>query len=210
MTDSKDTAENQVPATSDTPVAPEATPETVSEDASATAELVVADPAAATEPDDAEPVVVTADATTVSAGAAEPVMAAAVASPAGSRGKRTSDRPKRGPVRPEGPAPLGHYAVIETGGKQYRVSVGDLIAVERLEGDAGSEVTIDRVLMVGGNGEPKIGAPMLEGAAVTATIETQYRGEKIIVFKMKPKKRYRRRTGHRQSLTRLAITAINA
>lgn len=157
---------------------------------------------------DSEPVTPTAAAPPIG----EPVMATSAATQVSTtrEGKRPTDRPKRGPVRPEGPAPLGHFAVVETGGKQYRVSVGDRIAVERLEGDAGSEVMLDRVLMVGGDGAPQIGAPLLDGVAVRATIETQYRGEKIVIFKMKPKKRYRRRTGHRQSLTRLAITAINA
>jgi large subunit ribosomal protein L21 len=100
------------------------------------------------------------------------------------------------------------YAVIETGGKQYRVSEGDKITVERLGGDAGSEITIDRVLMVGGGGATKIGTPVVDGASVTATIDEHKRGEKIVVFKYKAKKRYRRKTGHRQELTRLTITGI--
>jgi large subunit ribosomal protein L21 len=100
------------------------------------------------------------------------------------------------------------YAVIETGGKQYRVSEGDQITVERLGGEAGSAVTIDRVLMVGGNGATKIGTPVVDGATVTATIDEHKRGEKIVVFKYKAKKRYRRKTGHRQELTRLTITGI--
>lgn len=103
---------------------------------------------------------------------------------------------------------LTQYAVIETGGKQYRVSEGDHITVERLSGDAGSEITIDRVLMVGGNGSTKIGTPVVDGASVTATIDEHKRGEKIVVFKYKAKKRYRRKTGHRQELTRLTITGI--
>jgi large subunit ribosomal protein L21 len=102
------------------------------------------------------------------------------------------------------------YAIIETGGKQYRVRVGDVLSVEKLPVDAGQDITFDRVLMVGGNGEPKVGAPLLDGATVAAQVEEQYRGPKIVVFKFKAKKRYRRRTGHRQSLTRVAITAINA
>lgn len=124
--------------------------------------------------------------------------------------RKDADSPKRGPVRPAGPKPLGSYAIIETGGKQYRVSVGDTISVEHLEGDAGSQVTFDQVLMIGGDGQTVVGTPTVEGASVTATIDSQYRGEKIVVFKFKPKKRYRRRTGHRQSLTRLAITGISA
>lgn len=107
-------------------------------------------------------------------------------------------------------ASAGTYAIIETGGKQYRVAVGDRLAIEKLPVEAGSDVTFDRVLMVGGNGSANVGTPLVAGASVQARVEEQFRGEKIIVFKYKPKKRYRRRTGHRQSLTRVAITAINA
>lgn len=105
--------------------------------------------------------------------------------------------------------PLSPYAVIETGGKQYRVSVGETLAVERLTADAGTDLTIDRVLLVGGDGATRVGTPTVGGASVTARVEDHYRGEKIVVFKYKAKKRYRRRTGHRQSLTRLTITGIN-
>jgi large subunit ribosomal protein L21 len=101
------------------------------------------------------------------------------------------------------------YAIIETGGKQYRVSVGDRIIVEKLLADEGSDVSIDKVLLVGGVGDAKIGAPYLEGASVTASVKWQGKGEKIVVFKYKPKKRYRRKMGHRQDLTRLAIQAIS-
>lgn len=101
------------------------------------------------------------------------------------------------------------YAIIATGGKQYRVAVGDVINVERLDAEAGSSITIDQVLMIGGVGAAQIGAPVVEGATVSADVVDAMRGEKIIVFKYKPKKRYRRRTGHRQALTRLAITGIN-
>ncbi|CAN5810038.1 50S ribosomal protein L21 [soil metagenome] len=104
----------------------------------------------------------------------------------------------------------GTYAVIATGGKQYRVKVGDRIAVERLHAEAGSDVTIDQVLLIGGNGETKIGTPVIDGATVSAHIDLHDRDEKIIVFKFKAKKRYRRRTGHRQELTRLTITGISA
>lgn len=106
--------------------------------------------------------------------------------------------------------PLSRYAVIETGGKQYRVSVGDTISVEKLSAEDGASVTFDKVLMVGGEGSAKVGAPLLSGASVDATVDATYKGEKIVIFKYKPKKRYRRRTGHRQQLTRVAITAINA
>lgn len=202
MSDStNENARNPTLAGTDAPVAPETEPvtdsaENLTDDEAAAIGAVQSPDEAADTTDNAENLALVR--------AVTPVMAAP------GQGKRSADRPKRGPIRPEGPKPLGHYAVIETGGKQYRVSVGDRIAVERLEGDEGSEVTLNRVLMVGGDGAPQIGAPMLDGVAVTATIENQYRGEKIIVFKMKPKKRYRRRTGHRQNLTRLSITAINA
>ena len=102
------------------------------------------------------------------------------------------------------------YAIIETGGKQYRVAVGERLAIEKLPVDAGSEITFDRVLMVNDGGAIKVGTPVVSGATVNAQVEEQFRGTKIIVFKYKPKKRYRRRTGHRQSLTRVSITAINA
>lgn len=101
------------------------------------------------------------------------------------------------------------YAVIETGGKQYRVSEGDRIIVERLAVEAGSDVTIDRVLLLGGDGSTRIGTPIVDGASVTATVTEHDRGKKIEVFKYKAKKRYRRHTGHRQEQTRLTITGIN-
>lgn len=102
------------------------------------------------------------------------------------------------------------YAIIETGGKQYRVSVGDRLAVEKLDAEPGSEIVFDRVLLISNAGSATVGAPLVSGATVAATVEEQFRGEKIIVFKYKAKKRYRRRTGHRQSLTRVAITGIVA
>jgi large subunit ribosomal protein L21 len=100
------------------------------------------------------------------------------------------------------------YAVIETGGKQYRVAAGDVIEVERLPAEAGEQVEIDRVLMVAGDEGISIGAPVVDGAKVVATVSEHLRGPKITVFKMKAKKRYRRKTGHRQELTRLKIDAI--
>lgn len=106
-------------------------------------------------------------------------------------------------------APKG-YAIIETGGKQYRVSVGDRISVERLAIDDGGDVTIERVLMLGGDGSARVGTPVVTGASVVAHVDEHFRGEKIVVFKYKPKKRYRKRTGHRQELTHLTITAINS
>jgi len=106
------------------------------------------------------------------------------------------------------PKPLSAYAIIETGGKQYRVSVGDTVSVERLAIAAGADMTIDRVLLLGGDGSTRVGTPTVSGAAVVARVEDHPRGEKIIVFKYKAKKRYRRRLGHRQELTRLTITGI--
>jgi large subunit ribosomal protein L21 len=100
------------------------------------------------------------------------------------------------------------YAIIETGGKQYRVSEGDTITVERLAAEAGSEITIDRVLLLGGNGSTRIGTPVVEGATVSATVAEHKRGEKLEIYKYKAKKRYRRHTGHRQELTRLTVTGI--
>ena len=102
------------------------------------------------------------------------------------------------------------YAVVQTGGKQYRVAVGDRIDVERLDAEPGTEVTLDRVLMVEQDGDVKIGTPVVDGAKVIASVDAQKRGEKLIVFKMRPKKRYRRKTGHRQNLTQLTITNIVA
>jgi large subunit ribosomal protein L21 len=101
------------------------------------------------------------------------------------------------------------YAIIETGGKQYRVQPGQEIEVERLAGEPGSTLDLGNVLMVGGDGaETKIGAPALSGAVVKAEVVGHPRGKKIIVFRFKSKVRYRRKTGHRQSLTRLRITDI--
>ena len=101
------------------------------------------------------------------------------------------------------------YAIVETGGKQYRVRPGDTIAVERLSGEPGDTLDLDRVLLVGGDGdETRLGTPALEGAVVRAEVIEHGRGEKIIVFRYKSKVRYRRKTGHRQPLTRLRITDI--
>ena len=102
------------------------------------------------------------------------------------------------------------YAVIQTGGKQYRVSVGDQLDVEKLGVPVGSEVSLDRVLMVA-NGDPvSVGQPLLAGATVRATVVGEGRGEKIRIFKMKRRKGYRRTQGHRQSYTRVRIDAIAA
>src|SRR5712691_10812736 len=101
------------------------------------------------------------------------------------------------------------YAIVETGGKQYRVRPGDTVAVERLTGEPGDSLDLDRVLLVAGNGDPaRVGSPGVDGAVVRAEVVEHIRGEKIIVFRYKSKVRYRRKTGHRQSLTRLRITDI--
>lgn len=96
------------------------------------------------------------------------------------------------------------FAVIKTGGKQYKVAPNDVVLVEKLPGQAGDTVTLDQVLMVG----DKIGAPLVAGASVTATLVEQTRGEKVIVFKKKRRQNYRRKKGHRQDLTVLRITDI--
>lgn len=101
------------------------------------------------------------------------------------------------------------YAVVETGGKQYRVQVGDVFRVERLEGEVGQEVVLDKVLMVGGEDAVKWGSPLVSGAGVKAEILSQARADKILVFKYKSKKNYRRMRGHRQYYTELRIKEIN-
>ncbi len=102
------------------------------------------------------------------------------------------------------------YAVIETGGKQYRVSPGQTVEVELLPAEPGASVTLDRVLLVSNDGETQVGAPVVAGAAVVATVIGEGRGKKIIVFRYKSKKRYRRTTGHRQDYTYLTVTDIQA
>jgi len=102
------------------------------------------------------------------------------------------------------------YAVIATGGKQYRVNEGDTVQVEKLTGEAGSKIVLDQVLMVGNGSDSKIGTPVIKNASVEAEIKSQGRAKKIIVFKYKRRKKYRRKQGHRQSFTELRITKINA
>ena len=100
------------------------------------------------------------------------------------------------------------FAVVKTGGKQYKVAENDIIKVERLPGDAGSAVTLDQVLAVGDAKGVKVGSPLVAGTVVSAEIVEQTRGDKIIVFKKKRRKNYRRTRGHRQELTVLRITGI--
>ena len=99
------------------------------------------------------------------------------------------------------------YAVIKTGGKQYRVAKDAVIKVARLDGEVGASVTFPEVLMVGGD-NPVVGAPTVAGASVTATVLEQTRGEKVIIFKKRRRKNYRRRNGHRQHLTVVRIADI--
>lgn len=100
------------------------------------------------------------------------------------------------------------FAVIKTGGKQYRVAKNDLLTVERLPGEAGGTVDLDSVLMIGGGDAAKVGAPLVEGARVSAEIVEQARSKKIIVFKKKRRKHHRLTAGHRQDLTVLRINDI--
>jgi large subunit ribosomal protein L21 len=101
-----------------------------------------------------------------------------------------------------------NYAIIRTGGKQKKVSEGDVLNVEKLEGEAGAEVVFDDVLLVNSGGDLKVGTPNVDGASVKAKILEQGRDKKIHVFKMKRRKKYRRLQGHRQAFTRVEITAI--
>jgi len=100
------------------------------------------------------------------------------------------------------------FAVIKTGGKQYKVAEKDILVIEKLKGDAGDSIEFSDVLMVGTEGNMEIGAPLVSGATVHATVVRQTRGKKIIVFKKKRRKNYRRKAGHKQDLTLIEITDI--
>ncbi|CDM68659.1 50S ribosomal protein L21 [Clostridium bornimense] len=102
------------------------------------------------------------------------------------------------------------YAVVVTGGKQYKVEEGNTIFVEKLEAEVGSTVELDKVLAVSKDGEIKVGKPVVEGAKVVAKVVAQDKAKKIIVFKYKPKKDYRKKQGHRQPYTKLVIEKIEA
>jgi len=101
------------------------------------------------------------------------------------------------------------YAIIQTGGKQYKVAAGDTIRVEKLDVEAGNDFTFDQVLFVGGS-ESKIGNPTVAGASVSATVLNQGKNKKVIIYKFKAKKGYHKKKGHRQPYTELKINAINA
>lgn len=100
------------------------------------------------------------------------------------------------------------FAVIQTGGKQYRVAQGDRLRVEKLPGDVGAAVTFDKVLLIGGE-SVKVGTPLVSGAKVSAEIVAQGRDKKVIVFKFRRRKNYRRKAGHRQPFTELKITGVS-
>ncbi|HIS85493.1 MAG TPA: 50S ribosomal protein L21 [Candidatus Faecivicinus avistercoris] len=102
------------------------------------------------------------------------------------------------------------YAVIQTGGKQYRVQQGDVIFVEKIDSQADEAVTFDQVLLVGDGEATKIGAPTVAGAKVEGKVLAQVKGKKIVVYKYKAKKNERKKQGHRQPYTKVEITAINA
>jgi len=102
------------------------------------------------------------------------------------------------------------YAVIKTGGKQYRVSEGDIIEIEKLDSDEGAAVDFEDILMVGEGEDVKIGTPFIDGCKVTGTITEQKRGKKIEIIKFRRRKHHQKRTGHRQYLTKVEITSISA
>ena len=100
------------------------------------------------------------------------------------------------------------FAIVKTGGKQYTVAENDVIVVEKLAGEAGSEITLEDVLLVGGEGDTKVGTPLVSGAAVTAEVIEQGKGDKVVIFKKKRRQQYRRTKGHRQEQTVLRIKSI--
>jgi len=101
------------------------------------------------------------------------------------------------------------HAIIETGGKQYRVAEGDVLFIEKLTAQAGDKVTFDKVLAVIGDDTQSFGSPTVAGASVTAEVMKNGKAKKVIVYKMKPKKNYRRKQGHRQPYTKVQINAIS-
>ncbi len=101
------------------------------------------------------------------------------------------------------------YAVVSSGGKQYRVEAGSMLTLERLDGEPGASLTFDRVLLIGDGDEVTVGTPIVPGASVSATVLGEALGPKLVIFKFKQKVKYRRRNGHRQHLTRVRIDTIN-
>ena len=102
------------------------------------------------------------------------------------------------------------YAVIKTGGKQYKVAAGEKIKVEQIAADVGQEIVIDQVLAVGSGAELTVGAPLVAGASVTALVVAQGKHDKVHIFKMRRRKHYRKSQGHRQTFTELQISAVTA
>jgi len=102
------------------------------------------------------------------------------------------------------------YAVIKTGGKQYKVAAGEKLKIEQIPADVGSEITLDQVLAVGEGESLKIGEPLVAGAAVKATVVAQGRHDKVKIFKMRRRKHYQKRQGHRQNFTEILINSIKA
>ena len=102
------------------------------------------------------------------------------------------------------------YAIIETGGKQYKVEAGDVIYIEKLDVEADADVTFDKVIAIGSDDGIKVGAPYVEGASVSAKAVKNGKAKKIVVFTYKPKKNAKRKMGHRQPYTKVEISAINA
>jgi large subunit ribosomal protein L21 len=102
------------------------------------------------------------------------------------------------------------YAVVKTGGKQYRVSKGDRVKIEKIPGEVGTELKFDQVLMIGGTPDVKVGTPRVSGASVSARIVRQDRSKKVTVFKYKRRKGYKKKLGHRQAYTQVEITGIES
>lgn len=102
------------------------------------------------------------------------------------------------------------YAVVKTGGQQFRVTKGDKLSIQKLDVEAGKTITLDEVMMINDGKSAKVGTPLVSGATVTAKIIEQYRDEKVIIFKKKRRQNYRRTNGHRQHLTLIEITDIKA
>jgi large subunit ribosomal protein L21 len=102
------------------------------------------------------------------------------------------------------------YAVIKTGGKQYKVAAGEKIKIEQIAADVGQEITIDQVLAVGAGAELQVGTPLVAGATVVATVISQGRHDKVRIFKMRRRKHYQKRQGHRQNYTEIQIGTVNA
>lgn len=102
------------------------------------------------------------------------------------------------------------YAIVETGGKQYRISEKSVLDVELLDGEQGSKIELSNVLAISDGNELKVGTPTIEGALITGTILEQFRGKKVVAFKKKRRKGYKRKVGHRQELTKIQINEISA